>query len=155
MSSTELPGGQDMAEDAARMAEQARARAHGVTSDVSREAHRAIDNASRQVDRMARDAGLPGAPPPPMSERINQAMNVAGQQMSSIAGQVRQRAPQGESGEAAYKAADALELGGRYLQQTDPETMLGDVERMIRQNPLQAVGLGVGLGFLIGRALKR
>lgn len=136
----EFPGGQDMAEEAARKAEEARARAHTTVSGAAREADRA-------VERM-RGGGQ-------MNERMNEGLRAAGTQLSGLARQLRERAPAGQGGEAAHSAASMLDRGAGYLQSADAETIRGDLEGWIRRNPLQALAVGVGLGFALGRALKR
>lgn len=132
----EFPSGQDMAEEAARAAEVARGQARTTRSSVRRAA-------SDQV----------GATP--MNERINQALGATGRQLNSLAQELRARAPQGQPGAMASSAAEVLDRGAGYLQGADAESLRGDLERLIRANPLQALVIGVGVGFLLGRTLKR
>jgi ElaB/YqjD/DUF883 family membrane-anchored ribosome-binding protein len=128
----EFPSGQDMAEEAARQAETAR-------------------NQAREVIGQAGEQGG-GAQ---LNERLNQGIRAASKQMGSMAQQVRQRAPEGQAGEVAQATASVLDRGADYLQGADIESLQSDLERMIRRSPLQALAIGVGVGFLIGRTLKR
>lgn len=146
----EFPGGQDMAEEAARMAEEARRRAHATTGGVAGEAHRVVDRAADEVHKLKGHEGGAAA-----TERINRAIGAAGQQMGGLAQQLRERAPQGQGGELAHSAAEALDRGAGYLQGADVDTLRGDLERWVRRSPLQALAVGVGVGFVIGRAFKR
>ncbi len=130
--SNEFPSGQDMAEEAARQAEAARSRAR-----------EAIGQASEQGGNTQ------------LNERLNQGIRTASRQMGSLAQQVRQRAPEGQAGEVAQATAGVLDRGADYLQGADIESLQSDLERMIRRSPLQALAIGVGVGFLIGRTLKR
>lgn len=130
--SNEFPSGQDMAEEAARQAEAARSRAR-----------EAIGQAGEQGGSAQ------------LNERLNQGIRTASRQMGSLAQQVRQRAPEGQAGEVAQATAGVLDRGADYLQGADIESLQSDLERMIRRSPLQALAIGVGVGFLIGRTLKR
>lgn len=146
----EFPGGQDMAEEAARMAEEARRRAHATTSNVAGGAHGAIDRAADQAGKLEGHGG--GAE---VNERLNRAIGAAGQQIGSLAQQLRERAPHGQGGELAHSAAEALDRGAGYLQGADVDTLRGDLERWVRRSPLQALAVGVGVGFVLGRTFKR
>jgi ElaB/YqjD/DUF883 family membrane-anchored ribosome-binding protein len=141
---TELNGGQDLAEQAAQAAQQARTQAGGLVE----EAHRVLDHTA---DTLGVKAGPISGP---ANEQLNQAMNIAGQQLHTAAQQVRQLAPEGQAQAVAGRAADLLERSGSYLQATDPNTAIGDLEQLIRRYPLQALGVGLGLGFLLGRRGK-
>lgn len=90
------------------------------------------------------------------SEKANDAMTAAGSQMSTLAQTVREKAPvEGRAGEIASNAADALDRGGRYLQQADPQMIRSDLEQMIRQHPVEAMLVGLGVGYLLARATRR
>lgn len=49
------------------------------------------------------------------------------------------------------QVADAVRDGKEYIQGTNVGDMAGDLRRMIEKNPLPAVIIGLGLGFVIGR----
>lgn len=144
----QFPGGQDMAEEAARRAEEARGRAQTTASKVAGEAHEVIGRANAQINPMQGQGGQ-------VNERLNQSLRAASRQMGDLAKQLRQRAPAGQAAEVAHVAASALDQGAGYLQHADAQSIQDDLERLIRQNPLQALAVGVGLGFLLGRAFKR
>jgi hypothetical protein len=79
----------------------------------------------------------------------------AGNVLESAAGQVRDRAPQsGMLGTAAHKVADTLETGGRYLREEGMTGLAGDMTDLIRKNPIPALLLGLGVGYLLARALS-
>jgi hypothetical protein len=78
----------------------------------------------------------------------------AGGALESAAGSVREHGPQGGMfGTAASKVADTLESGGRYLREEGMTGLAEDVTGLIRRNPIPALLLGLGVGFLLGRAL--
>lgn len=90
------------------------------------------------------------------SEKATDVMSAAGDQMSTLAQTVRERAPgEGRAGEIASSTADALERGGRYLQEADPQLVRSDLERIIREHPIESMLVGVGAGYLIARAMRR
>jgi hypothetical protein len=75
--------------------------------------------------------------------------------MQSLAGTIREKAPQeGMMGHAASSVAGALESGGRYLQEEGLSGMGRDISSLIRRNPIPAVLIGVGIGYLIARATR-
>jgi ElaB/YqjD/DUF883 family membrane-anchored ribosome-binding protein len=89
------------------------------------------------------------------SEQADAAMTSAGQQLRGAAQALRDRAPAGRAGELTTGAADALERGGAYLQRSDPNAVMRDAEALIRRYPMQALAVGLGVGFLIALTLRR
>jgi hypothetical protein len=82
-------------------------------------------------------------------------MGAVGSGMESLAGTIRQHAPDsGMLGTASQKVARGLESGGRYLQEEGLRGIGEDLTNLIRRNPIPALLIGLGLGFLIGRALR-
>lgn len=80
------------------------------------------------------------------------AAGTVGSGMKSLAGTVRERGPhEGMLGSASTSVAGALETGGRYLQEEGFSGLMSDVTGVIRRNPLPAVLIGFGLGFLLAR----
>jgi hypothetical protein len=89
-------------------------------------------------------------------EKADDALHSVGQGMSSLAGSLRQTAPEGSVlGTAAGTVAEKLDAGGRYLR----EHQLGDIgdemSSVIRQYPVQSLLCVFGIGFLLGGALRR
>jgi vacuolar-type H+-ATPase subunit H len=89
------------------------------------------------------------------ASKVDSAMTATGEQMSTLAQTVRENAPEGKAGEVASKAADALDRGGEYLQTADLQMVRGDLERVIREHPIEALLVGVGVGYLVARATRR
>jgi vacuolar-type H+-ATPase subunit H len=89
------------------------------------------------------------------ASKVDSAMTATGEQMSTLAQTVRENAPEGKAGEVASKAADALDRGGEYLQIADLQTVRGDLERVIREHPIESLLVGVGIGYLVARATRR
>jgi hypothetical protein len=83
-------------------------------------------------------------------------MSSVGEQMSSLAGTIRERAPQqGAFGNAASTVADSLEASGHYLQEHELADLAADLGTLISRYPLQSVLAGLGVGFLLGRTFSR
>jgi ElaB/YqjD/DUF883 family membrane-anchored ribosome-binding protein len=84
------------------------------------------------------------------------AVDSVGGGMKSLAGSIRDKAPEnGVLGNAASGVAGTLESGGAYLQEQNLRGMAEDATSLIRRYPLQAILVGVGVGFLVARALRR
>ena len=54
----------------------------------------------------------------------------------------------------AEQAADRAERFGDYLQRSDGDTILGDIEDFGRQRPWAVIAGGIALGFAASRFLK-
>jgi hypothetical protein len=88
-----------------------------------------------------------------IGQRVEDATTSVGGGMKSLAGQVREHGPQGGTlGSATSAVADTLESGGKYLQVHGLQGVGEDLTALIRRNPIPAVLIGIGVGFLISRA---
>jgi ElaB/YqjD/DUF883 family membrane-anchored ribosome-binding protein len=58
-------------------------------------------------------------------------------------------------GRASGAVADALDSSGRYIEERNISGIANDVTDVIRRNPIPAVLVAVGLGFLLGRTMRR
>jgi len=61
---------------------------------------------------------------------------------------------QGVLGQATHAVAETLKEGGRYIEEAKLSGMADDVTQMIRRNPIPALFIGIGVGFLLGRAMR-
>lgn len=136
---------QEMADDARDTAAEAAHNARG-TLDEAREK---VEDLAGKAKEKASAVGSQAA------DTIDSALTNAGNRMDSLAQKVIEKAPEGPLGDAATTAASALERSGRYLQQADVESIRGDLETVIRRRPIESLAVGLGLGFLIARALRR
>jgi hypothetical protein len=57
-------------------------------------------------------------------------------------------------GRGAEAVASTLDRGGDYLRDKNLSGLAEDMTEMIKRNPIPAVLLGLGLGFLLGRTLR-
>ena len=55
---------------------------------------------------------------------------------------------------AGEYVSDAWETGSRYFQEHNFKDMADDVAGVIRRNPIPAMLVGIGLGFILARSLR-
>lgn len=140
--------------------EQAAGQAANKAKDTaSNLADKARDTASNLADR-ARDAAssvasTAGSVASNLGGHAEDAMSSVGSGARALAGTLRDRAPQeGVLGNAASYAAGALDSSGRYLEEHGFGDIGADLSHLIRRNPIPAVLVGVGFGFLLARMTR-
>jgi len=107
--------------------------ASNVGQAVSHAASAAADAAGKTADKMA---------------------SAAGTSAKHLGETIKDKGPQeGVLGGATRAVGNTLEQGGRYLEEEGFSGMLDDVTELVRRNPVPAVLIGIGIGFLIGRTL--
>jgi len=83
------------------------------------------------------------------------AATAVGEQIGSLAGVIRDHAPQeGAMATAATAVAGRLESASTYLKEKDYENLAADLTALVRNYPVQALVVGVGLGYLLARGMK-
>lgn len=138
--------------------------------DMGHEYEKAKDAASGAVDKMKEGASNVMDKAKDMASQAGQTIgNVAstvghkaddaagsvGAGMHSLGEKVREKGPDsGMLGKATRAVGDALESGGRYLEEQKLSGMAGDVTDLIRRNPIPALLVGIGFGFLLARTLR-
>jgi hypothetical protein len=121
------------------VADKAQAGAEQVKDKAREGAQQARDRARDEVDRRSTDAG---------------------RQVSATADAIRQASShlreQGQDGPARVvdQAARHVERAGGWLQESDGDRILRDVEDFARRQPLAVVAGGVVAGFALSRLLK-
>jgi hypothetical protein len=122
--------------------EQALQTAERVGAEVKDKAHEAAGAATDAAKNLGRKA--------------DDAVGAAGGGLRTAADSLRQHTPhEGVLGAASSRVADALDRGGRYLEEEKLSGLAKDMAALVRRYPLPAVLLGVGLGFLIARTGRR
>jgi hypothetical protein len=96
-------------------------------------------------------------------QRINRGMRDAADRLESAAGRLEQAIGQ-RSGAASGPMARAGELGqsvaggmgsvAGYLRGNDVDSVREELERRIRDRPLQSLLIGVAAGWLVGKILR-
>jgi hypothetical protein len=95
-----------------------------------------------------------------LREQVDQRSTQAGEQVKGTAGDIRtvgeQLREQGKDQPAkiAEQAADRAERLGSYLQESNADRILNDVEDFGRRQPLAIAAAGLALGFAASRFLK-
>jgi len=75
--------------------------------------------------------------------------------MRNLADALRQNVPEeGMMGTAASSVADTLERGGRYLEQEGIGALVEDLGTLVRRNPLPAVLVSIGVGFVFAQMFR-
>ncbi|HEX7290303.1 MAG TPA: hypothetical protein VF250_04160 [Conexibacter sp.] len=93
-------------------------------------------------------------------EQVDQRSTQAGEQVRSTAQALRSTSEklrdegQGGPARAAERAADQAERVGGWLEQSDADRILRDVEDFGRRQPLAVAAIGLAAGFALSRFLK-
>jgi len=142
---------------------------HNASQAVSNVADRAKEMASNLGDK-AKDAGSAMANKAEgaasyvghkaedaasfVSGKADDATAAVGGGLRSLGSTLRQKAPQeGMVGDASSAVANTLERTGRHLQEEGFRGIVDDMTNAIRRNPIPALFVGIGVGFLLARAL--
>lgn len=95
-----------------------------------------------------------------MREQVDQRSTQAGERVASAAqdarsvGEELRRQGKDQPARIADQAADRAERLGSYLQESDADRILRDVEDLGRKQPWALVAGGLALGFVASRFLK-
>lgn len=90
-----------------------------------------------------------------VGQKAEDATAAVGGGLKSLAGTIREHTPRdGMFGNASSTVASTLESGGRYLEEHGLKGVGEDLTQVIRRNPIPALLIGIGLGFLVARATR-
>jgi len=90
-----------------------------------------------------------------IGQKAEDATAAVGSGMQHLADKVRDNAPQqGVLGTASRSVAGAIDDAGKYVEDKNLSGMMDDMTGLIKRNPIPALLIGVGVGFLIGRVLS-
>jgi hypothetical protein len=120
-------------------------KAKGAASVVADKAKDMASSVAHKAEDLASSAG----------HKADDAVSALGQGMKSLAGTIREKAPhEGVLGAASSSVAGTLESGGRYLKEEGLSGAADDFANLIRRNPIPAILVGIGIGFLLARSLR-
>ena len=86
----------------------------------------------------------------------NQATSAVSEQLGSLVGMIRDKAPsEGTVGQAATSMADTLGAAGPYLQGQKVEHMARNVADLMRRYPMPSLLIALGVGYLLARSTRR
>jgi len=88
-----------------------------------------------------------------LGQKAEDATHAVGSGLQSLAGTVRGNMPkEGMIGAASSSVAQGLETSGKYLEHEGLQGIAADMTNLVRRNPIPALLLGIGLGFILARA---
>jgi len=115
--------------------------------------NKAKETAADAMDKVRQTASSFGET---ASKKVGEATSAVGGGMKNLGEKIRENMPnEGYLGQASRSVASSLEEGGKYLANEGLSGLADDVGAVIKRNPLPAVLVGIGLGFLIGRILRK
>jgi hypothetical protein len=149
--------GASMLDSAAERAKQAGDKASDLAQSAADKVRQTADDLrSRDAGEIVGDARAKAAEVgDAAASKVDSAMTATGEQFSTLAQTVREKAPEGKAGDVANMAANALDRSGEYLQTADLQMVRSDLERVIRDHPIEALLVGAGIGYLLARATRR
>jgi len=138
--------------DASHEADKAKETAAGVADKAKEVASGVVG----QVKEMASNAGQAmGTAATAVGHKAEDAVGSVGRGMESLGEKMREKGPDhGFLGKASGAVAGALESGGKYLEDKKISGMADDLTDLIKRNPIPALLIGVGLGFLLARTFR-
>jgi len=124
-------------------------KAKDYASDLADKAKDMAKDAAHSAKDMAKDAANTA------EKKTDSAIHSVGSGMESLAGSIREKGPhEGTLGSATNRLAQTLESGGHYLKEEGIASIAEDLTDVIRRNPVPALLVGIGLGFLLARATR-
>ena len=124
--------------------------------------HRAYgqEELGARAQTVAKDAGRE------LLERVNETgargLNALGEGLDQAAELMARRAREAASEgrlpvppEQLDAVTDSLHGAARYLKETDPKGVLGDIDAAIQAHPYRALAVGAAVGGLVGRLMSR
>jgi len=122
-----------------------RNRPHEETGSMAEKARDLASTAGEKVRDVASNVG----------QKAEDATSAVASSMKSLAGTIRESVAHGGMlGAASSTVASTLESSGRYLQEEGLRGIGEDLTQLIRRNPIPALLLGVGLGYLLAQTRR-
>ena len=90
-----------------------------------------------------------------VGQKANDLTASAGVSIKGLGDKLSQNAPHsGVIGNASQSVAKAVHDGGQYMEDAKFTGMVEDVAHLIRRNPIPAVFLAIGLGWVVARKMR-
>lgn len=131
-------------------------KAKDIASSAAHTAGQAATGAAQKAKDMASSAAHSASDlASNVAHKAEDATSTVGGGMRSLAGTLRENLPhEGMVGSAGSAVADTLDRGGRYLEQEGLRGVGEELTNLIRRNPIPALLVGIGVGFLIARSMR-
>lgn len=124
----------------------------GLASDAVSAVSEKASDAATQVKDKASDIGRTAA------EKIDKNRDSAASGIETAAATLHEKAESLPGGEKvtklAHATADKLSSTADYVREHDVNSMMQDVERLVKNNPGPALLAAAAIGFLVGRAFS-
>jgi hypothetical protein len=112
----------------------------------------AVDKAKEAVASVGEMASQGAAA---FGKKADDLTATAGSDISKLGDRLSQNTPHaGMLGHASQAVAETIKEGGHYLEEAKLSGMADDVTKLIQRNPVPAVLIGIGIGFILGRAMR-
>jgi ElaB/YqjD/DUF883 family membrane-anchored ribosome-binding protein len=139
----------DKAKDTMTHAGEAAHQAAHAVGQKAGQAAQAVGQAAQAVGHSAEQAAHA------VGHKAEDATAAVGSGFQTLADKVRQQGPDhGMLGKATQTVASSLDDAGKYIEDKNLSGMVDDVSGLIKRNPIPALLVGIGVGFLIGRTLR-
>lgn len=90
-----------------------------------------------------------------IGQKANDLTASAGASIKGLGDKLSQNVPSsGVVGIASQSVAKAVHDGGQYMQDAKLSGIVEDVAQLIRRNPIPAVFLAIGLGWVVARKMR-
>ena len=124
------------------------------TIDAARDKAAGLADQAQQVGAQVADkAQQVGAQ---VVDKAEAATTTVGEKLTDVAQTIRDKAPaSGPVADAADTAAETLQRAGTYLREQDLADIRGDLEGLIRRHPIESLLVGLGVGYLLARSMRR
>ncbi len=123
----------------------------GSASDAASKVSNQVSDAASQAKAKVSSVGRTAA------DKIDQNRDAAAGGLESAASTLHDKADSLPGGEKvtslAHTAADKLGATADYVREHDVNSMMADVERMVKNNPGPSLLAAAVIGFLVGRTL--
>lgn len=116
----------------------------------------------RQGGQAQSEGGQMGQVAGQAQQKVNQGIQQAADRLDQAARQVDRLAnerlggsgAQARAGQMAHSLADSMESVAGYLRSSDTDTLRRDLERQVRERPLQTLLIAVATGWVTGKILR-
>ena len=126
--------------------------AQDIAEDAARRTRDAIDEAAKKAKDRAREFGQLA------SETVDDTRVAAAEALHDTSSRLHDAAdamPAETVSEIAHSAADRIEQGATYVEDTPPAEMLSDLLDVVRRHPGPSLVMAASLGFLFAQILRR
>jgi hypothetical protein len=128
-------------------------KAHDAIDSARDKAADLTDQAQKVGEQVADQAQKVGAQ---VADKADAATTTVGEKLTDVAQTIRDKAPMsGPVADAADTAADTLQRAGTYLREQDLSDIRADLEGLIRRHPIESLLVGLGVGYLLARSMRR